>query len=81
MMRVALELRGSDLVVGQPEPLFVAPLSPTEPTFRDLDFDPMRDKFLITRPPAGVNERREIALSLGWVPNLKETMQTRSKAK
>jgi len=80
MMRVALTVRGDDIVVGQPEPLFEAPLSPTEPTYRDMDFDPVRDRFLITRPPAGVNERREIALSLRWASHLKDMMKQRSKA-
>ena len=79
MMRVPLEVQGMEMVVGQPQPLFDTPLSPTEPTYRDMDFDPRRDQFLITRPPAGVNERRELALSLGWVSHLKETMQKRSK--
>jgi hypothetical protein len=77
MMRVTLEARGNEIVAGQPQPLFEAPLSPTEPTYRDMDFDAAHDRFLITRPPAGVNERREIALSLGWASRLADTMKKR----
>jgi serine/threonine-protein kinase len=80
LMRVSLQVAGTELVVGQPEPLFTASPSPTEPTYRDFDYDRAHDRFLFTRPPAGVNERREIALSLGWTSRLDAQMRTRKSA-
>jgi len=65
-MRVPLTERGAELSIGQPEPLFEVPTSPVETTVRDYDYDVRQDRFLFSRPPKGVAERREIALSLGW---------------
>jgi hypothetical protein len=79
--RVPLEARGAELVVGQPEPLFEATLTPMEPTFRDFDYDRAHDRFLFTRPPAGTNERREIALSLGWTSRLAARLRERKDTK
>jgi eukaryotic-like serine/threonine-protein kinase len=81
LMRVSLEARGTELVVGQPEPLFEAPPSPMEPTYRDQDYDRLRDRFLFTRPPSGANERREIALSLGWTSGLASKLRAEKGAK
>jgi len=81
MMRVPLEIRGAEVAVGQPEPLFEAPLSPTEPTYRDMDYDPVHDRFLFTRPPVGVNERREIALSLRWTSRLDGMLRAKKESK
>lgn len=72
LMRVPLEIRGGELSVGQPEPLFEPPPSPTEATYRDYDYDPKSDRFLFSRPIRGVADRREIALSLGWSKRLGE---------
>ena len=80
-MRVLLQVRGAELLIGQPEPTFGAPLSPAEPTFGDMDYDPKRDSFLFTRPPTGTNERREIALSLGWTSRLAAIMNERKETK
>jgi serine/threonine-protein kinase len=74
LMRVPINARGDDLSIGQPEALFEVPPSPTETSFRDYDYDPAGDRFLYTRPPRGVAERREIALSLGWAKRLKARM-------
>ena len=63
---VRLLPRGNDLGVGAVTTLFEVPASPVEPTLRDFDYDPRSDRFLFTRPPAGTDERREIALSIGW---------------
>ena len=63
---VGLSPRGNDLVVGAMTTLFEVPASPVEPTLRDYDYDPRSDRFLFTRPPAGTDERREIALSIAW---------------
>ena len=68
-------------MVGQPEPMFEAPPSPTEPTYRDYDYDRVHDRFLVTRPPAGVSERREIALSLGWTSRLAAKLRDRKNEK
>ena len=81
MMRVPLDVRGNELAVGQPQALFDAPLSPTEPTYRDMVYDSSRDSFLFTRPPSGVNERREIALSLGWTSHLKAMLREKKESK
>ena len=70
-MRVSITARGDDLSIGQPEPLFEVPPTPTELGFRVHDYDPIGDRFLFTRPPRGVADRREIALSLGWAKRLK----------
>ena len=66
LMRVTVSVLGSDLVLGQPEPLVAMPGSAFEATFRDYDYDAVHDRFLVARSPFGVLERREIALSLGW---------------
>ena len=75
LVRVPVEVRGDDLTIGQPAELFEALPSPTEVSFRDYDYDPAGDRFLCTRPPRGVAERREIALSLGWAQRLKDQLQ------
>jgi hypothetical protein len=74
-MRVSITARGDDLSIGQPEPLFEVPPTPTEEAFRDHDYDPIGDRFLFTRPPRGVADRREIALSLGWAKRLGEKVR------
>ena len=71
LMRVSITARGDDLSIGQPEALFEVPPTPNEEAFRDHDYDPIGDRFLFTRPPRGVADRREIALSLGWAKRLK----------
>ena len=81
MMRVTLEPRGDELVVGQPETLFDVPPTPTEAAWRDYDYDRVHDRFLFTRPPAGTNERREVALSLGWATRLDARMRAAKAAK
>ncbi len=75
LMRVPIEARGEELSIGQPETLFEVPSSPTEPSFRDYDYDPATDRFLFTRPPRGLAERREIAVSLGWGKRLSEKLR------
>jgi len=50
--------------------LFDLPSSPTEITWRDSSYDPKTDRFLMTRPPAGSDEHRQIGLSLGWSTRL-----------
>lgn len=72
---VPVEVRGEEISLGQPEELFEVPPSPTERSFRDYDYDPVGDRFLFTRPPRGVIERREIALSLGWAGRLGEKLR------
>jgi hypothetical protein len=79
LVRVPIHVQGDELSVGQPEELFEVPPSPMEISFRDYDYDPVSDRFLFTRPPRGVTERREIALSLGWTGRLGEKLHA-SKA-
>jgi len=74
LMRVPLAARGADLSIGQMEPLFGVPPTPVESTLREYDYDPAHDRFLFTRPPRGVSEQREIALSLGWAKRLKSRL-------
>ena len=81
LVRVSLEAHGGDLAVGQPEPLFEVPFSQTEPTYRDYDYDRAHDRFLFTRTPAGVNEGREIALSLGWTSRLGSQLLAKGNTK
>ncbi len=77
LMRVPIDARGGGPAIGQPEALFEVPPAATEIAFRDYDYDPISDRFLFTRPPRGVAERREIALSLGWAKRLKARMGER----
>ena len=70
LTRVPLHMQGTELVAGPAEPLFDVPPSPTETSFRDYDYDPIGDRFLFTRPPRGVGERREIAISIAWTRGL-----------
>ena len=74
--RAAITVRGDELTVGPPEPLFEVPSSPVEVSIRDYDYDPVFDRFLFTRPPRGLAERREIALSLGWARRLGEALKS-----
>jgi Tol biopolymer transport system component len=70
LVRLALVPQGDGLSIGQPETLFDVPPSPIESTYRDYDYDPVHDRFLFTRPPRGVADGREIAVSLGWAKRL-----------
>ena len=79
VMRVPLQVQGAELMVGQPEALFAATESPTEPTYRDYDYDRAHDRFLFTRSPKDVYERREIALSLGWTSRLAAKLRDQRK--
>jgi hypothetical protein len=76
-VRVATDLSRTEPVVGAPQELFEAPPSLTEATFGDYDYDRINDRFLFTRPPRGVAERREIAVSLGWAKGLPERLRAR----
>ena len=67
----------SGIAVGTVTALFEVPASPIEPTFRDYSYDPNSDRFLFTRPPSGTDERREIALSIGWGRRLAATRPTK----
>jgi len=81
LMRVPLEVRGTELIVGQPTPLFQGPPSPTEPTYRDYDYDRTHDRFLFTRAPGGAGEERELALSLGWTFRLPAKLRERRQSR
>ena len=70
LVSVPLTARGDVLAIGPMKPLFDVPTSPVEQTIRDYDYDPAHDRFLFSHPPTGVSERREIALSVGWVRRL-----------
>jgi Tol biopolymer transport system component/tRNA A-37 threonylcarbamoyl transferase component Bud32 len=76
---VRLAVKGNDLVPEPPVALFEPPTSPTELTFRDYSYDPKSDRFLFTRPPAGTDERREIALSIGWGARIAELIRARGE--
>jgi serine/threonine-protein kinase len=76
LCRATVLVNGDALTVGRPEVLFEVPPSPIEYTYRDYDYDPVNDRFLFTRPPRSVTERREIALSIGWANQLEEKMRT-----
>ncbi|HET9327830.1 MAG TPA: protein kinase, partial [Candidatus Eisenbacteria bacterium] len=80
LFRVSVEARGQDLVLGKPEGLFDVPPSPIEGSVRDYAYDPQTDRFLFTRPPHGVVERREIALSLRWTSRLPELLKSKQGA-
>ena len=75
LVRVTIQAHGDELSVGQPEELFEVPPSSMEVAFGDYDYDPVGDRFLFTRPPHGVTERREIALSLGWAGQLRQKLR------
>ncbi len=77
LVRVPIAVRNDELSPGQPEQLFEVPPSPTETSFRDYDYDPVSDRFLFSRPPKGVAERREIAVSIGWANRLAEKVRAR----
>lgn len=74
LMRVPLAARGDDLSIGPAEPLFDVPPTPTESSLREYEYDPVHDRFLFARPPRGVSERREIAVSLSWAKRLKSRL-------
>ena len=77
LMRVSVELRGQDVVIGRPEALFEVPPSPMEAAIRDYAYDSRTDRFLFTRLPHGATERREIALSLRWTSRLPELLKSK----
>ena len=79
--RVTITEQAGELSVGQPEALFEVPPSPTEVSFREYDHDPITDRFLFTRPPRGVAERREIAVSLGWAKGLPARIGQKQRAR
>jgi serine/threonine-protein kinase len=81
LMSVSIDARGDHLSIGQPEAVFEVPPSPTEIFYREYDYDPTSDRFLFTRPPRGVADRREIALSLGWAKRLKARMAAKEGAR
>ena len=81
LTRVPLTVHGNDLSIGQPEVLFDVPPTPVEGVIRDYDYDLVHDRFLFTRPPRGVGERREIALSLGWVNRLESRLGEMQRAR
>ncbi len=74
LQRVSIAALGDELSVGPPAPMFEVSSSPFESKYRDYDYDPAGDRFLFTRPPRGMAERREIALSLGWAKRLGEKL-------
>ncbi len=76
---VKVTVKGDELVLGQPITLFEVPSCPSEPAFRDYSYDPRTDRFLFTRPPAGTDERREIALSIGWGARIADLIRTRQE--
>lgn len=75
LCRVAVSTSGDQLSLGQPEPMFEASPSLFELAFREHDYDAVGDRFLFTRPPRGLAERREIAVSLGWAARLEEKVR------
>ena len=70
LVRVPLAMHGNDISIGKLEALFEVPPTPLESTFRDYDYDTVHDRFLFTRHPREMGERREIAVSLGWAGKL-----------
>ncbi|MEO5989965.1 MAG: protein kinase [Candidatus Eisenbacteria bacterium] len=76
---VKVTVKGDELVLGQPITLFEVPSCPSEPAFRDYSYDPRTDRFLFTRPPAGTDERREIALSIGWGARIAALIRARKE--
>ena len=57
---------GSGVTVGKPVTLFPAPSTLELAAVRGYSYDPHSDRFLFTKPPAGTDELREIAVSIGW---------------
>jgi hypothetical protein len=61
---------GDEVRVSVPKPLFEVPPSPIQAQIRDHSYDPHTDRFYFLRPREGTDERREIALSIGWAAHL-----------
>ncbi len=74
---VMVREQSGDLVFSQPVALFEPPGSPTDITFRDYSYDHRHDRFLFTRPPTGTEERREVAVSVGWGARIDEMIRAR----
>jgi hypothetical protein len=81
LMRVPMTVVENEPSFGAAEALFELPPSPTESTYRDYSYDPKTDRFLCTRPPRGIGERRELDLSIGWGARLISQLRTRRQAK
>ena len=71
---------GEDVRVSTPTALFEVPPSPIQAQIRDHSYDPHTDRFYFLRPREGTDERREIALSIGWGARL-DDRSTPSKEK
>jgi serine/threonine-protein kinase len=67
---VSVTRAGDEVRVSTPKPLFEVPPSPIQAQIRDHSYDPHTDRFYFLRPREGTDERREIALSLGWGAHL-----------
>lgn len=78
MVRVTTDFSRAEPDFGTPETLFDEPPSPTESTFGDYDHDRRNDRFLITRPPRGAAEHRELAVSVVWATRLQDELRARS---
>ena len=64
--------------MGRPETLCELPYAVWEPAYRDLDYDRVHDRFLVTRPATGAEEYHGIQLSLGWTSRLEEFIAQRN---
>jgi hypothetical protein len=52
-----------------------------EPAYRDLDYDRIHDRFLVTRSATNTHEYRGIQLSLGWTSRLDDLIAARRDGK
>lgn len=64
-------------MLDKPVALFEVPSAPREGAYRDYSYDAIHDRFYFTRPPEGTDERREIALSIGWGARLEGMIRAR----
>ena len=76
---VGVTVGADELTLGRPVALFGVPSSFIENTFGDYSYDPRSDRFLFTRPPEGSDERREIALSIGWGRRITDLIRARKE--
>ncbi len=63
---VTLSPSGEGIALGKPVTLFAVPSYGAAATGVAFSYDPRNDRFLFPKPPAGTDELREIAVSIGF---------------
>lgn len=70
---------GDGLALGKPVALFAIPSYGAATTGIAFSYDPRSDRFLFPQPPAGTDELREIAVSIGFGRRLDTNIREKQK--